>query len=126
MTLTEKDLQQKQQAARTHGIYAFEERGETALTPPKGAYLAELKQKLATSQGRAEYRVELAAALGTIVQMGFSTMQLEAEKGNDIWKGGVIGKLGTYVNSLARLLDHWPPDVEKPKDITNILKGDNE
>jgi hypothetical protein len=53
-------------------------------------------------------------------------MQQEAEAGNDIWKGGVVGKLGIYINSYIRLLDNWPPDLEKPKDITSFLKGDNE
>ena len=125
MALSENELKQRQEAPRTHGISAFSDRGEAALTPVRNAYLSELKNRLATDQGRAEYRVDLAAALGTIVEMGFANLQEQAEAKQDIWKGGVISKLGIYVNALIRLLDNWPPDVEKPKDITNILKGDN-
>lgn len=126
MSVTDKELAQRQQAARTHGIHAFETRGETALTPAKGAYLAELKRKLSTDQGRAEYREDLAAAVGIIIEMGLDQLKQDAEASKNIWKSGVLDKLGLYINVQARLLDKWPKGTEKPKDITSFLKGNNE
>lgn len=115
------------QFQQTHGIHAFEDRGENALTPERGAYLRELKSRLATSGGRVEARQDLAAALGTIVNMGFSQMQQDAEAKKDIWNSGVVGRLGVYINAYIRLLDNWP-DGEKPQNIIDALKGrtDNE
>jgi hypothetical protein len=117
---------EKGRIQQTHGIYAFSDRGPDALTPERNAYLTELKRKFSTNQGRAEYRADLAAALGTIVEMGFSTMRQDAEAKKDIWAGGVVGKLGIYVNALIRLLDNWPDDIEKPRTIIDALRGSDE
>jgi hypothetical protein len=114
------------QFKQTHGITAFEDRGDIALTPQRGAYLAELKAKLSTQPGREDYRVDLTAALALICEMGFSQLRQDAEQKKDIWGGGVINKLGVYVNSLSRLLDSFPPDAEKPKTILDELRGNNE
>lgn len=111
---------------QTHGIYAFADRGEETLTPVRYEYLKELKAKLATNEGRLEYRVELAAAIALICEMGFSQLQEEIREGKNIWDGGVIRILGSYANSLQRMLDNWPPDMEKPKNIIDALRGDNE
>ncbi len=48
-----------------------------------------------------------------ICDLGFGHLREIAEKGGDtrlIWESGVIGRLGTYINSLARLLDGFPKE----------------
>jgi hypothetical protein len=114
------------QFKQTHGIKAFEDRGEKALTPERHLYLKELKARLATSEGRKEARVDLAAAIALICELGFSQLREDVEAGKDIWSGGVIKILGSYQNTLQRMLATWPADEEKPKNIIDALRGDNE
>ena len=111
---------------QTHGLYAFADKGEKALTPARHEYLKELKARLASDQGRKEYRVDLAAAIAMICELGFAQLREDVETGKDIWTGGVIKILGSYSNSLTRMLDNWPADEEKPKNIIDALRGNSE
>ncbi len=120
--LTPKDHEQKRQAARKHGAYALERRGEIALEPVQLTRLQELKQQFMTEPGRLEYRRDLAAFLAMIVELGGSNIRDIAEGGGNIWTSSPIARLGTYLNSLIRLLDSWPKD-ERPADITTLLSG---
>ena len=88
--------------------------------------LKELKARLASDQGRKEYRVDLAAAIAMICELGFAQLREDVETGKDIWTGGVIKILGSYSNSLTRMLDNWPADEEKPKNIIDALRGNSE
>jgi hypothetical protein len=108
-----------------HRINAFENRGSDALQPYQRAYLIELRNRFETEPGRLEYRKDLAVALAMICDMGFGHLREIAEKGGDIrliWEGGVISRLGTYINTLARLLDNWPKE-SSGKNIIDVLKG---
>ncbi len=104
-TQSDKTQNQRQQAAQKHGIYAFENRGEDALDPPRIERLSELRQMLAEEPGRQEYRLELTARMALICDLGFSHLKLQAEAGEEIWEGGIIRRLATYVAETRRLLD---------------------
>jgi hypothetical protein len=106
--ITEKDLEQKRHAARTHGLYAFKARGEDALDTVQRSRYAELKELFDSDQGREAYRREFAAHLAMMCELGFSHIRDEAEAGRDIWKSSPAGRMGSYVNALIRLLDNWP------------------
>ena len=104
-TQSEKTEIQRQQAPRSHGIHAFEKRGEDALDPPRIERLSELRQIMAEEPGRQDYRLELTARMALICELGFSHLKLQAEAGEDIWEGGIIRRLATYVAETRRLLD---------------------
>ncbi|MFZ2096384.1 MAG: hypothetical protein WAV05_07070 [Anaerolineales bacterium] len=105
-----------------HRQNAFENRGPDALTTPQRAYYLEIREKFRSAPARLEYREELAAALAMLCELGFSDIREKAEKGADIWQSGVVSRLGTYINSLCRLLDNWPKDTGEAKNVIDLLK----
>lgn len=111
---------------QTHGIKAFEDRGPKALAPVRQEYLKELKARLATDEGRKEYRVELAAAIALICELGFGELRKSVENGQSIFETPVVKILGAYQNALQRMLFNWPKDEEKPQNILDALKGEGD
>lgn len=125
--ISSKAVLQRQEAAKKHGIHAFENRGEEALDPAKINRLSKLRRLLAEEPGRNEYRLELTARMALICELGFSHLRAKAEAGEDIWESGVIRRLAGYVAETRRLLESC--DDEIPKDSSNeliaqMLKGD--
>ncbi len=112
-TQSDKSQIQRQQAARSHGIHGFEKRGEDALDPQGVDRLSELRQLLAEEPGRKDYRLELTARMALICELGFAHLQKKAEAGEEIWEGGIIRRLATYVAETRRLIatfnDELPP-----------------
>ena len=49
--ITAKGVAQRQEAAKSHGVYAFERRGEAALSTDQRGKYAELQDQLSTRQG---------------------------------------------------------------------------
>lgn len=107
----------------THRMEAFQNRGDAALTAPQREYLNQLREQFKTQPGRMEYREQLAASLAMLCELGFAHLRETAEKGGSIWSTDVIARLGTYVNSLTRLIDNWPKGEDAPKNIIDVLKG---
>lgn len=108
--------------ALKHGLYAIEHRGEAALSETGRTRLQELRDQFMSEPGRVEYRQELAAHIALILELGWSHMREITENGGKLWDSAPIARMGTYLNTLARLLDSWPKD-SKPQDITSILEG---
>jgi hypothetical protein len=121
------DISQKRREAGqksvTHRMVAFRNRGEDALTPAQAGYFAIIREQFRSQPGRMEYREQLAASLAMLCELGFSHLREHAEKGVSIWDTDVIKRLGTYINSLTRLLDNWPKEDGGPKNIIDVLKG---
>jgi hypothetical protein len=109
--ITQKVVAQRQQASRSHGIFAFRKRGEDALNPSQVDRLADLRALLQNEPGRTELRCELTARMAMICHLGFVHLERQAEAGNEIWEGGVIHRLATYVSETRRLLDSFDQDV---------------
>lgn len=110
------------QAAKKHGLYTLRDRGPAALEELERASYAELRKLFATSSGRDAIRLELATRLYTMIGIGFTELEKIADNGDSIWDAPPTRRMGTYINSLQRLLDGWPAD-DQPKDVTSILEG---
>ena len=108
--------------ALKHGMLAVEYRGDAALSETGRTRLQELREQFMSEPGRVEYRQELAAHIALILELGWSHMREITENGGAIWESAPIARMGTYLNTLARLLDSWPKE-SKPQDITSILEG---
>ena len=61
--LSEKQIKQRRNAAKKHGVHAFEARGEKTLEPKKVSRLAELRELVKNERGRQEAREELTARM---------------------------------------------------------------
>ena len=112
-TLSAEAKTQRQDAARKHAIYAFESRGVQALDSAQVERLVELRQMLADAPGRTEFRRELTARMALICELGFAHLREQTEVGQDIWQGGIIGRLATYVAETRRLLDSFEDDIPR-------------
>lgn len=112
-------------AAKKHGMYSFRRRGEEALTVYQQGRYAELKRQFDSEPGRVEYRKELAVHVAMMLEIGFWNLREIVEKGGDIWTSPPIRVMGTYLNSLQRLLDGWPKE-RVIQDITDLLAGDEQ
>lgn len=117
MSLTEAELEQRRQAPVTHGMYAFEERGQAALDPTKISRLAELRSMVKTQGGRRELKLELLARTALLVEIGFERLRQQNEEGKSIWEGGVISRLGSYMALVHRLVDSTPN--EDPREVVS-------
>ena len=113
---------QADKRALKHGMQAVEHRGEAALSETGRTRLQELRDQFMSEPGRVEYRQELAAHIALMLELGWSHMREITENGGKLWESAPIARMGTYLNTLARLLDNWPKE-DRPQDITSILEG---
>ena len=114
------------QAGKEHGIYAFRDRGPAALDDDQRTVYIQLRDQFKSDPGRLEYREHLAAHLGMMLELGFSNIQTLAEQGRPIWESPPVARMGVYMNALIRLIDSWPKDQNKPKNIFDIMQGDDQ
>jgi len=113
MTLSDAELEQRRQAARTHGLRAFEARGERSLEPGQVNRLQELREMVRDRPGREDLRRELLARTALLVEIGFAHLRQEAEAGADIWGSNVVKRLGTYLAESRRLLDSFRDETPR-------------
>jgi len=97
------------QTSRSHGLDAIANRGEAALLDATAAMeFRELRDALRLPDAREEIKLELMARLVIMARVGFDQMGAIAQQGGDPFKVPVVGRLGTYLNLLARLLASFP------------------
>lgn len=114
-------LAQRQQAPLKHSVHAFQRRGPDALNAQQISRLAELRQLVEDETGRRYLRVELTARMFLLCELGFAHMGNEAEAGRDIWAGGLIRRLATYVSETRRLMNSLGVENSMPDSITEYL-----
>lgn len=118
--------------ARSHGTHSFQQRGEVSLKPHQVNRLAELRQMVIDAPGRTELRQELTARTALLVDLGFAYLMEQVEAGEDIWQGGIIRRLATYIGESRRLLDSFDDNAPRGDAVTLIQeamikgKGNNE
>jgi hypothetical protein len=59
-----------------------------------------------------------------MLEVGFSHLHQVTEAGGALWEAPPIKTMGTYLNTLVRLLDGWPKDKSGMQDITAMLRGE--
>lgn len=91
-----------------HGIDSFAAHGDGRLQARQITRLSELRQLVESEPGRMDLRKELTARTMLIVELGYAHLRQQAEKGEDIWAGGVIRRLASYIAETRRLLDSFP------------------
>lgn len=124
--ITAKELAQRQNAARKHGIEAFEARGEDALEVVQRSRLVELRESAQTRDGVIDMLKERTARAVLIAEMAESWVQQEIEKGVKFDEIGLLKRLGTYQETARRALMALfsaLPDHSKTMDITDFMKG---
>ena len=100
----------QQQAKRTHGIYAFQDRGEESLEPANIGRLAELRRLVKTYRGRQELRQELFARTMLICDIAYGELRTTSEQGISIMENPVIRIASTWYALANRILDSFPEE----------------
>lgn len=103
-----------------HGAFQARDNPEKLPVAQRSRYL-ELRQALAEQPGRDDLRAELAANLGMLCEIGFSTLSEINSRGDDVWESPVIRTLGGYLNLLARLLDNWPKRDDRQAVLESLI-----
>lgn len=86
------------------------------------ARIAEWSRLLETEQGRTEIRRELTASVLWVVVALVSEMKRREAAGENWTDGGPIKSLGTYANTLERLLRTWPDPADGAIDVTAVIE----
>jgi hypothetical protein len=111
MTLTPAELEQRQQAARTHGLSALAARGEAAMTEEQRsahvAYLEELRH----AEGVRAARVRLGAQALVMVDACYAWIREEMAAGTGFADLAVAARLPAYLNTAARILKDLAEDA---------------
>ena len=124
--ITAKGIAQRQQSARTHGIRAFEARGEDALDAPQRSRLEEIRERTHDRPGVTDLIKDRAARSVLIAEMAESWVQQEIEKGVPFDQIGLLKRLGTYQENARRALMALYsvlPNYSKMIDVTDVLRG---
>jgi hypothetical protein len=123
---TEAELEQRQQAAVTHGAYAFQHRGEVALEPAGRTRLAEIREQVQDRQGLIDLLEERTAQAVLTCELVESHIVEEVHNGKRITEIPALAKLPAFWNSAQRHLSTLlgvKADTDPALDITDLLQG---
>lgn len=115
MSLTDQELEQRKQAARTHGAFAIMAHGEAALTEEQKPLLVELREKVQDREGVLELSRDLAAKSVLIAEILTSYIIEEAKAGVPLEEIAALNKLPAFYNSAQRALKNLLDETPKGK-----------
>ena len=127
--LTQKALEQRQQAAVKHGVFAFRDRGERALDTTNRTRLAELREMVQERPGVLTIMQEKAADMVLIFEIVQSHVAAEIKSGKPLDTIPILAKLPAFANSMQRALTtliSFMPKDQGVMDITTMLRGDTD
>ena len=126
---TDAEIEQRQEAAKTHGVFAFRDRGPSALEPTQRGKYAELQEQLSTRPGTIEALREQAAQTMLLAQIAQSYVVTEYKAGRSLDSIALLRALPAFWNSANRCLktylDVLPNDeniLELGETITKAVK----
>ena len=114
--LTDSEIDQRQQAAKSHGAYAFERRGEIALNQTGRSRLQELKDQVQDRQGVLALMQERAANSVMMVELITSYIAKEHKSGKPLSHIKPLGSLPAFMNTAQRAL----------KDLLSVMPDDKQ
>lgn len=131
--LTEAGLQQRQLAARKHGVYAFRARGEEALTEQGRSRLLELRDTVQTRPGVVELLKDQTVNMVLLSELVTEYVSEQARDGRPLEEIKLLNRLPHFMTGalqsikalLAELPDE-PGDSAELIRIQTILDGEHD
>lgn len=117
---SEEEIRQRQEAAKTHGVYAFRDRGEVALEQPQRSRLEELKDQVRDRTGVLQLMKERAANSVMMVELITSHIAREVKSGIPLSDIPAIRALPAFMNTANRALAQLYSVLPDDKDILDI------
>ena len=124
--MSQEELQQRQQAARKHGAYAFQARGEVALDQPQRSRLQELKDQVQNRDGVLELMQERAANSVMVTELVMSHVAREVKQGKPLAQITILRALPAFMNTAQRALKDLireMPEGEGVSDVDTVLQA---
>ncbi len=122
--ITAKGVAQRQEAAKSHGVYAFERRGEAALSTDQRGKYAELQDQLSTRQGAIDALREQATQSMLLALIAQSYVVTQHEAGKSLDEIVLLRSLPAFWNSANRALktylDVLPKD-NKRQSLSEVI-----
>lgn len=119
-SMSQDELQQRQEANRRHGVYAVQSRGESALRPKQAGRRGELQEILRDKEGIRDVMRERAASAVLIVEIAEGYVAKEAQSGKALDQIPLMKQLAAFQNSAQRALSALYaalPDEERVLDL---------
>ena len=113
---TEAEIEQRQEAAKSHGAYAFRDRGEETLTVSTRSRLEELKEKVQDRAGVLELMQERAANAVMMVELVTGFVGKEVKSGKQLSQISALDRLPAFMNTAQRAL----------KDLISVMPNDKD
>lgn len=126
--ITQKELTQRQDAARSHGFYAFQARGEAALDAPQRSRLQEIREQVQDNQGILDAMIERTAAAVMLAELAEAWIRDQAERGVPFDQMTMLNRISNFQETARRHLLQLSQMIPKDQgaiDITELLRGDN-
>jgi len=101
---SKEEIEQRQQAARTHGAYAFRDRGEAALEQSGRTRLSELREIVKERAGLMQIMAEKTADSILLFEIVQSYVAKEVKDGKPLDKIPVLKSLPAFMNSMQRAI----------------------
>jgi len=117
--MSEAELQQRCEAGQRsteHGVYAFRDRGEAALTDTGRSRLAELQEQVSERSKAVELLKEFTAKSVLIAELAMGYVTTKKREGVELDKLAVFRALPAFLNTAARTL----------KDLIALLPNDKD
>jgi len=124
--MSKEEHKQRQQAARKHGAYAFQARGEAALDKPQRSRLQELKDQVQNRDGVLELMQERAANSVMVTELVMSHVAREVKQGKPLAQITILRALPAFMNTAQRALKDLireMPEGEGISDVDTVLQA---
>jgi hypothetical protein len=121
---SEEEIEQRRNAAKKHGAYAFRDRGEQALEPTGRTRLAELREQVQDHDGLLSLMQEKAADSVLLFELLQSYVAEEVKNGAPLGEIAALNKLPAFFNSMQRALTGLIALMPASKDEAMTLELD--
>ena len=131
--LTQSEIEQREVAAKTHGVYAIKDRGQEAMNTPQRSRYAELQEQLQNQQGVKTAMVEHASRMMVMMEAAQSWVAKQVRMGVPLGDIALLRAMPAFWNSCNRALASLYgvlPDDERVLDIgesiTRVMEEHND
>jgi hypothetical protein len=121
-TLTEADRRQKQQASRTHGVFAVRDRGQEAMTSAQRSRYAELQEQFLTRGGVVDAMRDQAVNSLLLAEIAQSYIVGEHKAGVPLDEIPLLRSIPAFWNSAGRALKSYLDNLPDDSKILDLAE----
>jgi hypothetical protein len=117
---TDAEIEQRQTAAKTHGVFAFRDRGPSALEPEQRGKYVELQEQLSSRPGAIDALREQAIQTMLLAEIAQSYCVTEYKSGKSLDDIALLRALPAFWNSANRALKTYLDILPIDKDVLDL------